>query len=628
MSNLDTLIRTAPGALQALHAEREIALDLETGGLDPFRDPIAVVTLKGAASGKRAVLHVRGRLPHEVKVLLENPVLTISGHNVTNFDALFLANHGVDVTIPKWFDTMTAELAVLQSGRRDLSVSLKAATERRTGKVLRKDADHSSWMNERLDERQLEYAVGDIDNLLELKAEQLRRADEVGVTPAIELEMQLIPTLLRMMLNGLPISVAKFDEYLTKQWAKAQHAERALAHIFGARINLNSPMQLRKAFAAIGVSLDATKRETLVQECLAAGIPVERGKEWTIDELLAAFKEGMPAAGIGILLTHRFANQRLKMYDSEWIRKYIHDGRLHARFWPLGTDTGRFSSSDPNLQQFPSDAREAARAEEGHLMVAGDYGQIEVRIMAAKANDPAMIAACEQSDMHGSIAAMIYQRDPTTLSKEERRIAKAIVFCKLFGGGWKTAFKYARNAGSEVTEQEMKGRFDQMGRSFPGLQRTIIRAYEKAERGGPVAMRLPTGLRRVMVGEQLRGSRLLNTMVQGTAAAGMKFALLECQRRGLDKYLSATVHDELVAHVPVAEARDYADELHEAMVTGMEEVTLGKIKVACNPVYGHYWGHDLEGEQRKRMKEELGEVDEELLAERVAEYLRRESRAA
>ncbi len=583
----DQLIRTAEGAYQAFKDEDELGLDIETSGLNPWKDKIAVVQLSGARSGKIAVLHLRGApIPDALRALLQDPSKTFLGHNQLGFDVPFIANAGVDVFRAKFVDTMVVEQCLLPAGRRDVRVNLKDTLERRTGIRIRKDMNHEGWMWETLDEAQLQYAAGDVADIHLLKKEQYKRAKELGVMGALQTELDLAPTVLRMTLNGLPFDHDRFALFQRKQVDQANDAAFALRSVFGEAVNLNSVPQLKAAFAGQGLTLDSTAKATLIKHCLMADIPPDGSTP--VDDLLSLFNSGIPAGLIGILLTHRTAATRLKMYKSEWVDQYVYDGRLHARFLQLGTDTGRFSSRNPNMQQLPRDMRFVMRAAEGLKMVWADYPQIEVRVMAHKAGDDALMEACNSEDLHKTIAAEAYGLTLADITKEQKRDAKGVTFCKLFGGGVDTAWNYVRNNGSQMTRPEMERLFTRFDRRFSGVRKMIDNAYFLAKTNDKVTITLPTGLKRILIGKYLRGSVILNTRVQGTAAAGMKFALLECQRRGLDRYLGAAVHDELVGCVPDAYADEFAAELAEAMVVGMQQVL--PLPLTVKPDIAQAWG--------------------------------------
>lgn len=532
----------------------ELYVDIETSGLNPWRDKIAVIAINEPnVSNTVAVLHTRGKVPPCIIELLSQP-RTLVGHNVIGFDALFLHVAGVDVFTPTWVDTLVTELTAVKSGRRDVRVNLASSVKRRTGVVLDKSIDHSTWMQPTLTEEQLAYAAGDVRMLPRLLEEQRKEVFGTDQARAMEFELKLLPAVLRMVINGLPFDLEEYTTYIEKQITVRDAKKRELIEIFG-NINFRSPIQLKRALEQKGLSLASTAHDILVNVANMGG---EQGRM------------------VQVLLDYRGPDQRIKMYDSEWIAQYVTDGRVHPRIWQCATDTGRMSNSDPNLQQIPKDeARKMFKAPPGWQIVSSDYSQIEVRVAAYYARDQAMLEALEQEDLHSAVAAQMFNKPIEEVTKEERSLSKAATFTLLFGGGARRLFEYAKANGSPMSMELAKWIVDQFFTRFTGLAIMRQKAFEKAGRGGPVTMALPTGLKRVLIGKTLAGTVILNTLVQGTAAAGLKCGLMEAHKRGLTEYIGASVHDEFVGCVPAGMAKDFADELEECMRLGMAQVVPG-----------------------------------------------------
>jgi DNA polymerase-1 len=577
------IIRDADEACRALEADTEIGLDLETNSLHPITGKIAVISMRGRESGARVVLHVRGSVPERVRQFIgrkNGPVFVT--HNGMSFDIPYLAMAGVDVFSARWYDTMTGELANLASQRRDVSVSLKATTQRRTGKKLKKEADHSGWMNPTLNDEQLTYAIEDVDFLSRIKQEQLDKVGGSSKERALQTEMDLIPVVVGMILTGLPISKPHLDYYIDEMHTDRVDGAQELGEILGP-INLRSPIQLRQALAKAGVPVPSTKYEVVRQI-----------------ELMG----GRPGHICGCLLRWRHADQRIKMYTEEWTRKYVVDHgdycRVHARFWPCGTDTGRFSSSEPNLQQVPVDMRWVYGHEPGMTVVSADYSQIEVRVAAELSGDEALLGVFRSGhgDVHSAIAADVFGVPVDQVTYEQRKLTKAMTFCLLFAGGANTLFEYAKMSGGSIDLPTAKALVGRFFRTYQGLSAFRDKACYMANSRRPATITLPTGLKRVIAGPYLTPMRLLNTSIQGSAAAGIKFAMLEARARGLTRSadrpwgLAAQVHDELVAVVPDDLADDYAVELEAAMIGGMKRV-LKRCPVAVEVKKGKSWNDQL-----------------------------------
>lgn len=554
-------------------SDPDLYVDIETGGLNPWRDPVAVVSIYGPRSGVCSVLHVRGAIPEPIVELLSRPGVTQTKHNGTAFDDLFLAANGVDVFKPTLRDTLVAELVTIKTARRDTRVSLQSSVKRRTGVQLNKSIDHRTWMQPTLTEEQLAYAGGDVVHLPALYSEQRSAVRGTPQERALDTEEALIPAVIRTTLNGLPFSTRVHGLY-TKQLAKDKDkAEDTLVQAFGP-INLRSAKQVKEALADYGVVVPDTTHDALVE------ISEMGGRSGEVVDLILNFKK---------------PDQRLKMYSDDWLARHVVSDWVHPRVWQVGTDTGRMSNSDPNLQQIPKDdARKMFEAPEGYCILSADYSQLEVRVAAYYARDEAMVEALNSEDLHTAVAADVFIRPAELVSSDERKLAKAAVFTLLFGGGATRLYDYARHNGSAITEEAARILVKRFFARFAGLAAMREQAFATARRGGAVALDLPTGLRRTLAGQTLRGTTVLNTLVQGTAAAGLKFAAVEAHKRGLTKYIGAFVHDEVVACVPLNEVEEYAEALGECMIAGMwralEFDTTPRLRIRVGLEVDRTWG--------------------------------------
>lgn len=563
------IIRDPREALYWLNQESGwIGLDLETSGLSPYRDMILVTGLYGPEHETAAVLHTAGYLEPELRAWIGSPERKFVTQNGLNFDIPYLYTHGVDVFSPTWFDTLIAEQVVTGTDRKGISKNLQAIVKRRLGVDISKEVDHRDWVTDELTEMQLRYVAEDISFLPAIMAAQWEKAREVdakwgknpfygtGVEDALRFEMELLPIVLRMQLNGLPVNPVTLNEYEKLQRAKAASAMGWLETEFGDGINWGSHVQVKKAFAAqYDITLaSTTEDELIVLRDLSSGSRV--------------------AEAIEQLLIYKHAAKRSSMYNAEFIDKYVSDGRVRASFRPVGTDTGRFSSSSPNLQQIPGDGRNwIGDPEELLEIVAPDFSQIEIRIAANEADDKELIDALAAEDVHTMVAAQVFGIPPEQVTKDQRKLSKAMSFTLLFGGGAARLSHYAQTLGADLPLSQATPLVNAFFNRFQGLREVRRRAHNIANSGRPFTLNLPTGMRRVLTpGVDLSATRILNNIVQGTAAAGLKYAMVEADRAGLVTYLGATVHDELVAAVPSELAEEYGLELSRAMVKGMSRV--------------------------------------------------------
>lgn len=551
--------------------EREpgpVALDLETTGLSFNTDRIAVLAMYGQESNTAAIIHLRGQDPDPRLISwLSSPERSFITHNGTQFDIPYLARYDVAYRQPRWYDTLIGEQVIKATDRKDVRVNLKATLARRLKVDIPKDVSHETWMLPELDAQQMRYLADDIYYLPVLRQTQEEKAAEHpgneyrnGVPDALSFEQTLAPIVSGMIMRGLPIDEQLLAGYLEAQLAAVPEHKTWLEDALGIKNLGHAPSVQAAIEARYGMALPNTRADTLHELTKADGPIAE------VATRLLALRKGTKRGG---------------MYGSEKFTQHIWRGKVYGNFWQTGTNTGRFSSSNPNLQQVPRDMRAVFRDPSGELAyVAADYSAIEVRCAAALYQDTELLKALESGDIHTTVAASLFGIPEEEVSKEQRRLAKAGSFNLTFGGGFKKLWLKARADGSEASYADIERFGQQFLSRFRGVDRARQNAYFRADQGRPVALTFPTGLRRVLIpGVDLMGTTILNNTVQATAAAGLKHALLLADERGLSQYLSAVVHDEIVATPPMAEAEEYAAALEQAMIDGMAEVTDAPVAV-------------------------------------------------
>lgn len=579
------IIRDVRTALAHLERDTSINADLETSGLHFKRDKIGVVSLHGNQSKATAVLHVRGRLPQELVRFLSEPHREYLFQNGVGFDIPFLAENGVSLWDHKFYDTKIGEATVLTTGRRDLGLKLDQIAKRRIGRAVKgKVEDHGGWMNPELNEEQVTYAANDVRYLDDIRASQLSKAD-TDLARALHTEMRLVNVVARMRYNGMPMDIPTLYEFLQEQHAFTSRMGPKLRDFFEEPgLNLGSPAQLLKALHKANVQTPNGER-----------VPNTRAE--TLEEI-AKYKGTRDARICQAILEYKHALKRLQVYSADWCRKHVIDGRVHPSFRQLGTDTGRFSCKDPNMQQAPQDMRRVFGGLPGYTVISADYSQIEVRVAAALANDQALIDLIKTGlHVHTNLASQVFEVDYDKVTDVLLMLAKGITFLLLFGGGKRKFYWYASRGGSGLTEEQCNAIFDKFFNMFQGIWAMRLKAQQVGRSGAPATLKMATGLRRVLIPRVFPNSRdgratipstqILNTLVQGNAAAGIKYAMLECKAAGLDKYLSLQVHDELTATVPDAEVNDYEVTLVDCMVRGMGRIMDVPVEVKVKK--GAHW---------------------------------------
>ncbi|RMG94340.1 MAG: hypothetical protein D6705_16485 [Deltaproteobacteria bacterium] len=283
---------------------------------------------------------------------------------------------------------------------------------------------------------------------------------------------------------------------------------------------------------------------------------------------------------------------------AHWPRTYVDlDGRIRCRFDPLAADSGRFSCSEPNLQQVPTERtapglRACFRAPPGHCFVVADYAQIELRVAAA-------LAPCERladvfrhrGDPHRATAATLTGKRPEAVTPAERKLAKAINFGFLFGMGARTFRSYAKSSyGLDLDEAAARRAKDAFFRTYPGLAAWHRRTAAQGRGAREVVVRTVLGRRKRFPPGGFSLPAALNVPVQGTAAEGFKRALvdLDAELPALGGRVVLCVHDEVVVEVPASEADAARERVVEIMRAAMEPL-LGGVPVEVEAVVAPCW---------------------------------------
>lgn len=571
-------------ALAGLAGDTVVGFDIETGGLNPFRDPVATVQLFGQQSGTLALLHVRGHLPDRLREFLGSPGRLFIGHNLAMFDVPFIATAGVDWHGARWYDSLIAETVITPGGRGNVRHSLAATLNRRLGVKLDKDIDHS-WMNEELTEEQVYYAVRDVVHLPALREAQYKQAEKLGSTQALDMEMAMLPAVIQMRVRGMPISKPALLAYLD-----AQEQSYALNSQVAARVlrypglNPSSSKQVREALLGIGLTrLASTRDEVLASLIRDLHLHGEAGKRY--------------AVGVQAIRDARSAKTRIGYYSGDFWDRFVepdpefpHFGWVRASLRPCGADTGRFTAANPNIQQVPVDMRHVFRAPPGWRVVTCDYSAIEVRVAAHIAKDEVMMEALRSEDIHTTVASLVFDVPYDEVTKDQRQMAKAMNFLLLFGGGVEGLHADILSSGVNVSRAEVQDIFSRYFTRFQGAWRMRERAQSIAHTQDQYWLEMPNGLKRLLVGNSLKSTVILNNTVQGTAGVGLKYALIDLVESGWYRYLGSTVHDEIILVVPEGQADEAAIELEAAMLRGMAKVIDTHVKV--NSVVAGHWAKD------------------------------------
>ncbi|MEM6994132.1 MAG: DNA polymerase, partial [Myxococcota bacterium] len=265
---------------------------------------------------------------------------------------------------------------------------------------------------------------------------------------------------------------------------------------------------------------------------------------------------------------------------AHWPRDFARRGRIHCRLHPLAAESGRFSCTDPNLQQVPGQhtapgLRACFVPSPEHVLIVADYAQIELRVAAHLAPCDALRAVFHEGrDPHRATAATITGKPEAEITDRERKLAKAVNFGFLFGMGAKRFASYARDSyGVEVDDAEAKRARQAFFDTFPGVA-AWHRRVSGVGRHGPVTVRTALGRRKKFAEGRFSFNAALNIPVQGTAAEGFKQAMVELHEQlpSIEGRGVLVVHDEYIAEVPAARA-----DVGRALVQTVMETAMAKV---------------------------------------------------
>ncbi len=540
---------TLEGLARAItESTQPVALDVETHGkgqdaLNPWRGEVRLLTL-ALPNTPPWILDLKG-IGYDLGPL--RPALEakqIIGHNL-KFDALWLRQR-CGITLRQLACTMTAS-RLLSAGTKEPN-DLGACLSRHLDLDIPKDQGQSDWGRAQLTPEQLRYAAQDVAHLHALHAGLLRELESAGLAAVWQLESDLIPVVVAMEHHGFLVDRAVLAQLQTEAQAVVDSTTAALKSELGSDFNPGSPAQVKRALSARGVEVASTNEETLTE----------------LTDPLASK-----------LLQFRQAKHQLKQVES-LVDAIESDGRIHASFKPTGTDTGRFSCSNPNLQNVcRGPLRSAFIAPPENSLIPADYSQIELRVGTVVADETKMLDAFRAGDdLHRQTAALVLGKSAASVTKDDRQLAKAVNFGLLYGQGAAGLVRYAK-AGygvslNEAQAQEIRARFFN---AYPGLAKWHASAKSLATQNVREA-RTTLGRRRFLPSGRenwwQRFTGLLNSPVQGGSADGMKRALVSIALQlPPGAAIVSTVHDEIIVEAPDSLADTVKEILQRIMIEQM-----------------------------------------------------------
>ena len=583
LANYETVLtETQLGAwLQRLREAELFSFSIETTSLDYMRAEIvgasfsvapgeaAYVPLCHDYAGAPAQLE-RDRVLEALRPLLEDSRPAKIGQNL-KYDQNVLANHGITLRGIA-YDTMLESYVLDAVGsRHDLDgLALKYLG---VGTVVYEDVAGKGAKQIPFSQVSIDIATGyaaeAADIALQLHRELWPRlAAEPGLRSVFEnIDLPLIPVLSRIERNGALVNRQLLTQQSHELGMRLLELEQQAYEIAGQKFNLGSPKQLAE----------------ILYEKL--GLPVTKktptGAPSTGEEVLAELAEQYPLPRL--LLEHRGLS-KLKSTYTDKLPEMIspRTGRIHTSYHQAVAATGRLSSSDPNLQNIPVRTAEGRRirqafiAPPGYQIVAADYSQIELRIMAHLSGDTGLLRAFAQGeDIHRATAAEVFGAAVDEVSHDQRRSAKAINFGLIYG---MSAFGLARQLG--IGRGEAQTYVDLYFARYPGVKEFMERTRTEAAAHGFVEtlfgrrLYLPEINARNGQRRQAAERAAINAPMQGTAADIIKRAMLTVDAwlnaDGPDARMIMQVHDELVFEVAQEQVESFLPEIIQRMSAAAE----------------------------------------------------------
>jgi len=492
----------------------------------------------------------RDEVLNQLKPLLEDPGLSKVGQNL-KYDKNVLANHGI--TLEGIAEDTMLESYVLNSvaTRHDMdSLAMYYLGEKTISfeSIAGKGAKQLTFNQIEL-EKAAPYAAEDADITLRLHQTLRPKLKETGKLASVyeDIDLPLVPVLSRMEQRGTLISASTLRKHSQELAERMAELEKEAHEVAGETFNLGSTKQLQAIFYD-KMGLPVVKKTPKGAPSTAEPVLQELAHEHELPRLI---------------LEHRSLS-KLKSTYTDTLPELIHHrtGRVHTSYHQAVTATGRLSSSEPNLQNIPIRSEQGRRirqafiAPEGYKLVAADYSQIELRIMAHLSGDKGLLKAFEQGeDIHKATASEVFGVSLEDVSSDQRRSAKAINFGLIYG---MSAFGLSRQL--DVERKLAQQYIDRYFERYPGVLKYMDNIRKQAHDDGFVEtlfgrrLYLPEINARNKQLQQAAERTAINAPMQGTAADIIKRAMVDVENWLLKEHadearMTMQVHDELILEV-------------------------------------------------------------------------------
>ena len=567
-------INTALGIdllVKKLSQQTSVCFDTETTSLNALQAELVGIAFSWEV-GTGYYVHVPAEAAKATQVIdqlrpfFENPSIEKIGHNL-KYDLKVLSNYQLKVAGPL-YDTLIAHYLINPDRRHSMdilaSTYLQYEPQSITELIGKKGKNQGSMRDVPL-EKQTEYAVEDADITLQLKQffDQELAAAENGKL-FNEVELPLVEVLTAMEQEGINLNTAFLKEFESELASDITRLEKSIFEQAGEEFNLASPKQLGPILFEKLKLVDKPKK-------------TKTGQYSTAEDVLSYLAKDHPI--VADILEYRSVNKLQSTYVKA-LPEEINPktGRIHTVYNQAVAATGRLSSNQPNLQNIPirtARGQQVRKAfiprDKDHVLLAADYSQIELRIIAALSKDPAMLEAFQNGeDIHATTAAKVFGVALEEVTREQRSNAKTVNFGIVYGV---SAFGLSQQ--TNLNRTEAKELIEAYYATYPQLKAYMSDQVDLARENGYVTTVL--GRRRYLkdINSQnavVRGAaerNAVNAPIQGSAADIIKIAMINIHRRmekeNWQSKMLLQVHDELVFDVPKSEIETLSAMVKEEM---------------------------------------------------------------
>ncbi|MFN5415613.1 MAG: DNA polymerase I [Flavobacteriia bacterium] len=572
--------------LKLLLEQKEVCFDTETTNIEALEAELVGIAFSFKEKEGYYVVCPEDQkesqaIVDQFRPFFENETIEKIAHNI-KYDLQVLKNYDLEVKGPL-FDTMVAHYLIQPESKQGMDFLSEYYLNYKPISIetlLGKKGKNQGNMRD-LDPKEIvDYAAEDADITFQLKKLFEPEIQKEHLKDLFyNMEMPLVKVLAKMERAGIAIDIPHLNNFSKQLEEESKSLETQVKELAGMDFNLDSPKQLGEVlFDVMKISAKAKKTKT--------------GQYQTSEDALEQYKNDHPI--INLILEYRQCKKLKSTYVDPLPLLILKDGRVHSHFMQTVTATGRLSSNNPNLQNIPirtnkgKEIRKAFIAKnENYQLMAADYSQIELRIIAALSNDPNMIQAFQEGkDIHAATAANVYHIPIDEVSREQRSAAKAVNFGIIYG---QSAFGLAQNLG--ISRTEAKGIIDAYFEQFGTIKTYMDKVVNDARELGYVEtiMKRRRYLSDINSANAIvRGfaeRNAVNAPIQGSAADIIKLAMIEVDKAmqvaNVKSRLLLQVHDELVFEVENSEVELMQKLVVNAMEQAIDLVVPMQVEAKC-----------------------------------------------